>query len=200
MGELINLSGQILNSQIPDPIARDTEVADALLAHLQAVNPHSQYLPVNPAGIEFAQATLNALDFHTGATYRDFDVRILASGGGASNGLGELLLQAALFRLNTSVAINGGASLVRVLTATTSVDLPPIAAGGTTDLSLNVANAVVGDLVFFRPTQLVTNISFLNIIAVINSAGLAQIRFHNLATSTLDIAAFLGRLLVIGFG
>jgi hypothetical protein len=78
--------------------------------------------------------------------------------------------------------------------------LPPIAAGGTTDLSLNVANAVVGDLAFFRPTQLVTNISFLNIIAVINSAGLAQIRFHNLATSTLDIAAFLGRLLVIGFG
>ena len=194
------LNNPITEPQIPEPIARDAEYIAADQAHASAANPHPQYLPVNPAGIEFAQATLNALDFHTGATYRDFDVRILASGGGASNGLGELLLQAALFRLNTSVAINGGASLVRVLTATTSVDLPPIAAGGTTDLSLNVANAVVGDLAFFRPTQLVTNISFLNIIAVINSAGLAQIRFHNLATSTLDIAAFLGRLLVIGFG
>jgi hypothetical protein len=200
MGELINLSGQILNSQIPDPIARDTEVADALSVHLQAGNPHPQYLAVNPVGIEFASILLSALDFHTGTTYRDFDVRLLASGGGATNGLGELLLQAALFRVNASFALNGGAQLSRLLTATTSVDLPPIAAGGTTDLSLNIANAVVGDLAFFCPTQLVTNISFFNIRAIINSAGMAQVRFHNLATSTLDIAAFTGRLLVIGFG
>ena len=200
MGELVNLSGQIPISQIPGSIASDTEVADALSGHLQAVNPHPQYLSANPTGIEFGQASLNALDFHTGTVYRDFDVRFLASGGGASSGGGELLLQAALFRLNTPVVINGGASVFRLLTATTTVDLPPIGAGGTTDLSLNIPNAVVGDLAFFAPTQLVANISFLNILAVVNTAGAAQIRFHNLGTSTVDIATFTGRLLVIGFG
>ena|SRR4028119_127690 len=40
MGELINLSGQILDSQIPDPIARDKETAEAITNHEKATDPH----------------------------------------------------------------------------------------------------------------------------------------------------------------
>jgi hypothetical protein len=43
MGELINISGQISDSQIPAPIARDTETADAITAHEAKPNPHNQY-------------------------------------------------------------------------------------------------------------------------------------------------------------
>jgi hypothetical protein len=199
MGELININGQIFDSQISENVARDAEFIAADAAHAAASNPHPQYMLANPTGIEFGSGLLNVIDFHTGETYRDFDVRFLASGGGIVSGLGELLLQCSLFKLNTSITIKGGAQISRLLTATTSVDLPPIAAGATTDLSLNIANAAVGDLAFFAPTQLVPNISFFNIKAIINSTGVAQIRFHNLATTSVDLAPFTGRLLVIGF-
>jgi len=201
MGELINLNpiAPIADADLPASITRDAEYVAALLDHINAFNPHSQYLFANPTAIEFGLDTFNSLDFHTGSSLRDFDVRLIGSGGGATNGLGQLLLQAALFNINSKIAINGGAQLSRLLSATTTVDLPPIAAGATFDVSLTIANAVIGDLAFFYPTQLPINISFFNIRAIINSAGTSLIRFQNLANSTLDIAAFTGRLIVLGF-
>jgi hypothetical protein len=43
MGDLINITGQILDSQIPDPIARDTETESAISAHEMKADPHLQY-------------------------------------------------------------------------------------------------------------------------------------------------------------
>jgi len=44
MGELINITGQVSDSQIPQAMARDTETAAAIAAHEGKLDPHPVYL------------------------------------------------------------------------------------------------------------------------------------------------------------
>lgn len=203
MGELIDLNPKsaLADADIPGSIARDTEFGAADLAHANAVDPHGQYLPKNPIGIEFASQPggVNYLDFHTHENFKDFDVRLRASGGGASNGLGFLLLQAALFQVNANFSINGSTQISKLLSTAVSIDMPLIAAGAIGQINQNISGAVVGDLVLFIPLAMSANLPFFNIQSVISATGVATIYFHNLSSTAVDLPAFSGRLLVLGF-
>lgn len=192
------LSNPISEPQIPSPIARDTEVTAALNGHLGAEHPHPQYLLTNPLFLEFGQGDFNFLDFHTGLPAKDFDVRIMASGGGATNGLGQLLVQAGSCLLNAKVSINGGAQLSKLLSVIINIDLPAVSAGAVFEVTITVSTAAVGDAAFFIPTEMPAGLQFFKIMAVA-SAGVTKIYFHNLFSGTIDVPAFSGRLLILGF-
>lgn len=189
----------ITDSDIPAAIARDAELAAAVAAHIAELNPHSQYLPSNPSGIEFAQDSANYLDFHTGSPNKDFDTRLIASGGGLTNGLGFLLLQTGTFQINALLSLYGGVKLARLLSASTSVDLPLLGAGTVGQTLVAIPGANVGDLALFIPLTMPTNLASFNIQAIVATAGVATIFFHNLAGSAVDVAPFSARLLVLGF-
>lgn len=189
----------ITDADIPAAIARDTETAAAITAHVAAINPHTQYLFTNPSGIEFASSTFNYLDFHTGSTYKDFDARLIARGGGATNGLGSLLLQAGLFEINANINLNGGAQLVRFLSTSLVIDTPAIGAGAVWQTNQNISGAAIGDLALFIPLAMPANLPLFNIQAIVSATEVATIYFHNLAPSVVDLSAFSGRLLVLGF-
>lgn len=53
MGELINITGTLSDSQIPQPIARDIEVEAAIATHATAESPHPDQL----AGLKFKRLT-----------------------------------------------------------------------------------------------------------------------------------------------
>lgn len=183
---------------LPGSITRDSEFIAADNAHLAAIDPHPQYMEENPTGIEFAQATFNYLDFHT-STPKDFDARIIVTGGGSVNAQATMLIQCALLQLNTSFSLNGAAQLSRLLSTAITVDLPAIAAGGSTSITQNISGATIGDVCFFNPTQMPAGLVFLKIMAIISATGVATVHFHNMSSNSLDISPFLGRLLVFGF-
>jgi hypothetical protein len=192
MGELINIAGLLSDAQIPPPITRDIEMEEAI----------AKCLPKNPTSIEFGHAQVNVVDFHagTGSTTIDFDVRILASNGISQNGRGNLSIQAALFSLIANLSINGGVQIARFLMGATYIDLPPISAGGVYDIYMNIPGAVPGDIAFFLPTvDLYNGLWTFHIQAAITANNVARIYFKNGFTSSLDISAFSGKLLVIGF-
>lgn len=200
MGKLTNLNppAPIAETDLPASIARDTEYRAADVAHVTEPDPHPQYLPANPLGIEFGQGTFNALDFHTALPAKDFDARLLVSGGGTTNGLATLLWQAALFSISAKVAINGGAQIAKLLSVLTNVELPLISANAVFELSITVNPAAIGDIAFFAPTEMPAGLQFFKITALA-TAGVVKIYFHNLSSSALDLPAFSGRLLIIGF-
>jgi hypothetical protein len=192
MGELINITGILSDAQIPPLIARDTEMEEAI----------AKCLPKNPTSIEFGHAEVNVVDFHagSGSATIDFDVRILASNGISQNGRGNLSIQAALFSLISNLSINGGVQIARFLMAATYIDLPPISAGGVYDIYMSIPGAIPGDIAWFLPTtNLYNGLWTFHIQAAITANNVAQIYFKNGFTSSLDISAFSGKLLVIGF-
>jgi hypothetical protein len=202
MGELINITGLLSDAQIPPLIARDMEMEEAFAKHKAEVNPHSQYLTKNPTSMEWGHAEVNVMDFHggTGSPTIDFDVRILASNGISQNGKGHLSIQAALFSLISNLSINGGVQIARFLMAATYIDLPPISAGGVYDIYMSIPGAIPGDIAWFLPTtNLYNGLWAFHIQAAITANNVAQIYFKNGFTSSLDISAFSGKLLVIGF-
>jgi hypothetical protein len=57
MGELINIAGQVSDSQIPQAIARDTETAAAIAAHEGKLDPHPVYLTQDEADVRYRQSS-----------------------------------------------------------------------------------------------------------------------------------------------
>ena len=198
------LNNPISEPQIPQLMARDDEVTAAMNAHTGALSedPHAQYLPRKPKGIEFELNDANYLDFHVTPSPRtiDFDARLICSEGISQNGKATLALQAGLFNIIAKLSLNDGPALGRLLTTTTTIDLPLIASGGVVEINRNISGgAAVGDIAFFVPTEMPLGLAFINIQAIISSVGVAKIYFHNFSSSALDISAFSGRLLVFGF-
>jgi len=66
MGELINITGQFSDSQIPQPIARDTEYIAADKAHVDAEDPHPLYFNQSRADARYRRNTTTA--FFQGGT------------------------------------------------------------------------------------------------------------------------------------
>jgi len=186
---ITDLSGFVPATEIDPAMATDQEVGALLAA----------YLLKNPTELEFGQAEFNNIDFNTGPIKTDFAGRIIVSGGGNLNGLAQILFQFALANFNSKVSVNGGAQLSRFLLATTTVDLPGINSGATAEITRSVTNALVGDIVFFVPTEMPVGLSFLNFQAIISSAGVARVVFRNLSSAALDIVAFSAKILVVGF-
>ena len=199
----------IADADLPGSITRDPEYIAADKAHVDAVDPHSQYLNQSfadtrylfqrPTGIEFAENSANYLDFHTGSPPKDFDGRIIVSGGGNSNGLANILMQFATLQLNATFSLYGAAQISRLLSVQFSIDLPTVAAGGVAQVTQNIPGGVAGDVCFFAPLQMPSGLNLFKIMAVVATSGIATIHFHNLSTSALDIVPFSSRILVIGF-
>lgn len=191
----------IADSDVPAAIARDEEVIAADAAHVSALNPHPQYLPNRPTGIEFALDNANYIDFHVNPSpvSLDFDARIIASLGTGQNGQARVQLQAGLFNVVANFSINGGAQIARFLSLTTTIDMPSTNAGAVGQINQNIPGAVMGDLALFTPLTMPTNLPFFNIQSVVSAAGVATLYFHNLSTSAIDLPSFSGRLLVLGF-
>lgn len=63
MGELINILGEVRDTQIPGAIARDAElaaaIAAAIAAHIAAGDPHSQYIRKRDSFEDTIQAPIN---------------------------------------------------------------------------------------------------------------------------------------------
>ncbi|MEG4251076.1 hypothetical protein [Microcoleus sp. Pol10D4] len=198
---ITDLSGIIPASQIDSAMASDTEVAAAIAAHEASSSHDTRYVPLRPIGIEFAEQPggVNYLDFHTHETIKDFDVRLRISGGGMSSGMGFLLFQAGLIQFNSNISVGGGAQIVRLLSVVTTIDMPSIATGAIGQTTQSIAGAITGDLALFTPLAMPTNLPFFNIQAIVSAAGVATIYFHNLSANAIDLPAFSGRLLVLGF-
>lgn len=214
MGKLTNLNptAPIADADLPASMARDAEYIAADQAHVNATNPHQQYLLKYFTGLEFGLAEYNVIDFHANAnpipskdfllpdsTPVDFDVRLIASLGSGQNGQGTLAVQAALLNLLCKFCISGGAQVARLLASPISVDLPAVAAGGLYELSVNLSGAQVGDMAIFTPTQMPSGLAMFKIMAAVTSPGVARLYFHNLSNTSLDLPTFAGRLLVLGF-
>lgn len=186
----------LTDADIPAAIARDTEITAAIVEHEAKNFPH------RPLGIEFAFASANYLDFHTGLTDRDFDGRIIVNGGGASNGLAEALFQFLKVTFASSVAIGlSGSPMQRILSASQTLDPPVIVAGAVWTTTVAITGAVIGD--YCKISITTSPSAFFNfpfqIDAVVTSASIVTIYLRNLGSTSVDLAAFGIRIIVIGF-
>lgn len=81
MGELIDLNSQIPDSRIPAAIARDTETAAAINAHVAAADPHAQYLLQAEADARYRQTAVMIADAGISETIaRDSEITAALSG------------------------------------------------------------------------------------------------------------------------
>jgi hypothetical protein len=192
--------------QIPEAIARDSEVTAAVAAHATAAAPHSGHMALNPSQIEFGLSAVNLIDFHAGTETTeiiDFDARILASGGINQNGRGNLSIQAARLDLvgNIVFSINGGSTLRRMLVSTFAIEPPSIPAGtaGVWDTYLSFPGAVAGDIALFCPADPSGGLWAFAVHVCVPTANQVRLFLRNTYPIAVDLPSFTARVIVLGF-
>ena len=192
MGQLIDLNRRtIADADLPATVATDAEVAAAV----------AQRMPINPTHVEFGLAPQNIIDFHGGTQMVDFDVRVMVSGGIGQTGRGDISVQANNFSLvgGTSLSLNGGAAIKRLLMADFIINPPSVPAGGVADISLSLPGTVGGDAIIFTPVSNPYNGLWTFNVKAFAATNVVLVFFHNVYSTALDLPPFTAKVVALGF-
>ncbi len=88
----------------------------------------------------------------------------------------------------TSLTVGGGTAITKIIKGTIAVDLASVATHTTTEVTLSITGAAVGDIVVMNPVAAGNTAGLIFGGARVASTGVVKLRVHNSSTSTVDEA------------